>query len=134
LVRLCPEIIFVQQLYPQSPVRIPSTYPAQTHTFRDACGVVAAAQAYVRGESGMCHAAAALGVPTVTIWGGCMDWDVLGSYPKQTGVGILTPPCGSFKPCRHCMETMAAITPETVAVAVRQALADAAAASPLSTP
>lgn len=127
LVEICPEITFVQQLYPTSPARIAGSYPAQTHSFRDACGLIAAAQAYIRGESGMCHAAAALDVPLVTIWGGCMDWDVLGGYPNQIGVGIQHPPCGSYKPCTHCRAIMQSIKPDVVADALRRALLRAAA-------
>lgn len=97
----------VQHVSPGAP-RLPYVEHVETTTFRQACSVLVASSLYVRGESGMCHAAAALDVPTVTIWGGCMDWDVLGGYPKQIGVGI-SEPCGRWRPCTHCKLAMYSI-------------------------
>ena len=86
------------------------------------CCLLATAAIYVRGESGMCHAAAALGVTQVTIWGGCMDWTVLGGYPGQHAVGVSLPACGRYQPCTHCDAAMRAITPDWVAEKLRAAL------------
>ncbi len=93
-------------------------------TFREACGLVASADVYVRSESGLCHAAAALGVPQVTLFGGCMDAEVMGGYPGQTcvvdrGYGS---PCGSWKACAHCKDAMDRITVAQVAAALRRRL------------
>ena len=108
--RLHSRVMVAQQIYPGVPYLVgDNKLGIGTHSFRQACGVLAAATVYIRGESGMCHAAAALGVKQVTIWGGCMDWDVLGGYPRQIGVGISTPPCGRYLPCGHCTQTMAGI-------------------------
>lgn len=121
-------IAFVQQDYPLGYAHeIPGAVRVPTPSFREACGLLASASAYIRGESGMCHAAAALDVPNVVIWGGCMDWEVLGGYPKQIGVGVQQtggqPPCGSYSPCSHCKAVMASISPFEVSVALRRALA-----------
>ncbi len=89
-------------------------------SFREACGLAVSSDLYVRGESGMLHAAAALDVPTVAIWGGCMDWDVLGGYPTQIGLLNYTvgSPCGRWIPCVHCRESMAGISVEAVSEAM----------------
>jgi len=113
-----PKITFVQHTHDQSPtLRGVHREPA---TFREACGLVASARCYIRGESGMCHAAAALAAQQIPIGGGCMDWDVMGGYPGQVGVGVTPPFCGRYLPCDHCRATMAAITVETVLAALDQ--------------
>ena len=114
LVDSLPRLTFVQHVHAASEtVRLRGVH-REPASFREACGLAKRAACYVRGESGMCHAAAALGVKQVTIWGGCMDWDVLGGYAKQVGVGVTRPFCGRYKPCGHCAATMAAISVDVV--------------------
>jgi hypothetical protein len=60
-------------------------------------------------------------VPQVTLFGGCMDPEVMGYYPKQTvladaGEGS---PCGRWLPCAHCAAAMDRLTVEDVATALR---------------
>lgn len=119
LVEACPDITFVQHTHAESYLVPGAQYEAAT--FREACALIASAQAYVRSESGLVHAAAALGCPTVTLWGGCTDWDVLGGYPRQIGLVDDGPgsPCGSWKPCDHCRAAMDRITVEQVISALR---------------
>jgi hypothetical protein len=117
-------IRFVQHTHAGTDYVLSNVIPIETRTFREACGLLVHAHAYVRGESGMLHAAAALGVPAVAIWGNCMDWDVLGAYPTHIGVGVSPQlPCGSYLPCRHCARTMAAIEPFDVSLGLASALA-----------
>lgn len=113
------DLTFIQHVHKDSkPVPgVAATIPA---TFRQACALVATAEVYVRGESGMLHAAAALNCPSVAIWGGCMDWEVLGGYPLERGVGVTPPACGKWFACEHCTALMRAITPEMVSVAIDQ--------------
>lgn len=61
------------------------------------------------------HAAAALNVPAVVIWGGRTPPDVLG-YKKHRNLYVDGPrsPCGARTPCAHCELCMKAITPEEV--------------------
>lgn len=123
LVAQNPDISFVQHTHRDTgTLHVPGAMYTPQLTFRQACGVLNFAACYVRGESGMCHAAAALGVPTVTIWGGCMDWSVLGGYPLQIGVGVNHPPCGRYLPCDHCRKIMQSIEVDTVAAAIRRSL------------
>jgi len=117
----CPDVAFIQHTHAHSPhLRNVTCIQA---TFREACGLAAASSCYIRSESGMCHAAAALGVPQVTIWGDCLDWEVLGGYPKQTGM-VAQPhsPCGRWHPCDHCARALSAITVDAVVTALRRQL------------
>lgn len=128
LVAACPDLTFVQHTHKDSPL-IPGAYPEQA-TFREACGLIASADVYVRSESGLCHAAAALGVRQVTLFGGCMDSDVMGGYPGQTVIADngLHSPCGSWHPCGHCKDAMERITVSEVIAAMRAHLRQGVAA------
>jgi len=130
LIAALPDLIFVQHTHVESTRVVPGARDVMTRTFRDACGLLASARLYVRGESGMCHAAAALGIPQVTIWGGCMDWNVLGGYPKQIGILNYTggSPCGRWHPCDHCRRAMAEISVEQVVQSIQTMLTQEGAA------
>jgi ADP-heptose:LPS heptosyltransferase len=122
LVAACPDLTFVQHVHADSPLVIGAF--VEQATFREACGLVASAAVYVRSESGMCHAAAALGTRQVTLFGGCMDPEVMGYYPRQTvladtGEGS---PCGRWLPCDHCAAAMDRLTVGEVVRALRARL------------
>lgn len=120
LVAACPDLTFIQHLHPDSPAPLPGVYGV-TASFREACGLIAAADLYVRSESGLCHAAAALGRPQVTLFGGCMDPDVMGGYPLQTVIadrGAYSP-CGRWQRCEHCLAAMSRLAVEDVQAALR---------------
>jgi hypothetical protein len=118
LVAACPDITFVQHVHPDS-VKVPGAR-YEPGSFREVCGLLTEADCYVRSESGLCHAAAALGCPTVTLFGGCMDAEVMGGYPLQTVLVDDGPktPCGSWLPCAHCADAMLKITVDDVALAL----------------
>lgn len=122
LVEACPDLTFVQHTHADS-VLVPGAIP-EPASFREACGLVAACAVYIRSESGLCHAAAALGVRQVTIFGGCMDPDVMSGYPGQIVVADRGSgsPCGRWHPCGHCLEAMARVTVAEVVAAVRRLL------------
>lgn len=123
LVKACPDLTFVQHTHTDS-IPVMGAHP-QVATFREACGLIASADLYVRSESGLCHAAAALRVPQVTLFGGCMDPEVMGYYPQQTVIADTGDgsPCGRWLPCTHCYQAMQRITVDQVATAMRQQLA-----------
>lgn len=124
LVASRPDLTFIQHVHKASESTIvPRVTACISATFREACGLVAVAEVYVRGESGMLHAAAALNTPSVAIWGGCMDWEVLGNYPLEYGLGITPPYCGKWFACDHCTKIMSGITPEMVSDAIDRQLA-----------
>lgn len=85
----------------------------ETPTFRIGCALLAHAKTAVLHEGGLHHAAAALGLRVVVIYGGFIS-------PKQTGydfhVNLFTggEPCGQRLPCRHCAVAMEQIRPEEV--------------------
>jgi hypothetical protein len=88
----------------------------RTPTFRKACGVLAQAQAYLGPEGGLHHAAAALRVPGVVIFGSFI-------HPRTTGYDIHCNlyvqdqhgPCGRWAPCQPCVQALDRIQPEDVA-------------------
>ncbi len=129
LVDAMPDLTFVQHAHKQSPT-MQGRVRVEPATFREACALAAHAELYVRSESGLCHAAAAFGAKQVTLFGGCMDPDVMGGYPGQTVIADHGPksPCGSWHPCEHCREAMERITVDQVAAAIRAQLAMKAAA------
>ncbi|MFQ6016778.1 MAG: glycosyltransferase family 9 protein [Kiloniellaceae bacterium] len=88
-----------------------------TASFMDACAALLGAKAAVLPEGGLHHAAAALDIPAVVIFGGMTS-------PANTGydahINLYEPadgdsPCGQRVPCEHCEAAMAAIRPEAVA-------------------
>jgi ADP-heptose:LPS heptosyltransferase len=92
----------------------------ETSTFVEAVQCLAGAAAYVGHEGGMHHAAAALNVPAVVVFGGAPSIEATG-YPDHFNIGT-DEPCGRWLPCSHCAEIMNAITPEQVVQAVKEAL------------
>lgn len=83
--------------------------PMATPTFRHAAALLASAALYIGPEGGLHHAAAAVNIPAVVLFGGFI-------HPKTTGydghVNIFTggAACGSLQPCDHCRDAMAKIT------------------------
>lgn len=83
-------------------------------SFRMACAVIARARAVVLHEGACHHAAAALGVPGVVIFGGFIPVELTG-YPLHRNLGVsLGDACGMREPCAHCAAEMAKISPEQV--------------------
>jgi len=85
----------------------------QTSTFRQACAVLSTARACVLPEGGLHHAAAALDVPAVVIYGGFISPAQTG-YAGQVSLFTGSEPCGMRVKCGHCAEAMAKIAPEAV--------------------
>lgn len=101
------------QVGPAGTRRVEGVAMIETPDFRRACGVLSRARAYVGHEGGLHHAAAALEIPAVVLFGGFIG-------PAQTGYAghrNLTAggePCGSRLPCPHCVKAMMLITPAQV--------------------
>lgn len=92
----------------------------RTATFMEAVRVLARVSLYVGPEGGMHHAAAALGVPAVVVFGGSPSIEATG-YPDHVNFGC-DDPCGRWSRCAHCAEVAERITPEDVAAAVKDKL------------
>jgi hypothetical protein len=123
LVSACPDLTFVQHMHKDSEPVPGARY--EWATFREACGLIAASEVYVRSESGLCHAAAAMGAWQVTLFGGCMDSFVMGGYPKQAVIADASPgsPCGLWNACAHCADVMGRIAVAHVLTVLRASLA-----------
>lgn len=116
-----PGVAFVQCRPPGAPgAPLRGVQVVQTSAFLDAVRVLGRAALYLGAEGGMHHAAAALNVPAVVIFGGSPSVQATG-YPDHTNLGGRTP-CGRWQPCAHCAEIMNAITPESVVQAVKETL------------
>jgi hypothetical protein len=102
-----------------------------TRNFFEAVAVISGARAVVLHEGGLHHAAAALGVPAVVIYGGYISPRVTG-YAAQRSLFVGSPEwplgCGSRNLCRHCSEAMQSIRPDQVVRELRAALTRKAAA------
>lgn len=101
--------------------RIPGAEYVETPHFTDAAGLLSGARAAVLHEGALHHAAAALGIPAVVIYGGYIGPRVTG-YAGQVALFEGGPEyplgCGMRVPCSHCAAAMAAITPARVATAL----------------
>lgn len=116
-----PGVSFVQLRAPDATERpLERVQVVQTSAFRQALAWLARASLYVGHEGGLHHAAAALDVPAVVVFGGSPSIEATG-YPDHTNLGT-SEPCGRWAPCAHCAEIMNAITPEQVIQAVKEKL------------
>ena len=102
------------QLGPPGTVLLEGVAHVVTHTVRDAAAALSQVRMAVLPEGGLHHAAAALHVPAVVIFGGFIN-------PQNTGydghVNLFTggAACGAKLPCPHCREAMARIAAAEVA-------------------
>ena len=90
-------------------------------TFAVACEILSGASLYLGPEGGLYHAAAALGIPAVAIFGGYIPLsqgydDMTNFYEDMDGDS----PCGQRVPCAHCQKAMELITVERVVEAVER--------------
>ena len=122
VVEACRDIRFVQMLH-EGIEPIQGVRTVWTASFREACAVLAAADGYLGPEGGLHHAAAALRVPAVVIFGGFISPETTG-YPDHVNLADTEPgsPCGRWKPCPHCREAMDRITVDAVLAAIRHSL------------
>lgn len=104
----------------------------ETSSLRQAAAVMARARAAVLPEGGLHHTAAVFEVPSVVIYGGFISPEVTG-YEGQRTFFVRTDEyplgCGWRRPCAHCAQALASITPETVADAALGLLEPAHAAA-----
>lgn len=104
----------VSQLGPRDTPVLNGVRLIETESFRHACAVLGRAKAFVGGEGGLHHAAAALNVHGVVVFGGFTPVELTG-YPIHRNLGVsLGEACGMRIPCKHCDAEMAKITPEQV--------------------
>jgi len=90
--------------------------------FRCAVAALAGFDLVVTPEGGLHHAAAAVGVPAVVLFGGFAPPAVLGYAGHQNLTGGATSACGSLRECPHCRAALGRITVEEVFHCGRQLL------------
>jgi len=85
-------------------------------------------RAFIGNVSGPAHIAAALGVPTLTVFGGQVlphEWHPLGKRTLSVRLNVECSPCYKFSPheCPYGIKCLTSLLPERVFSAVRQLLA-----------
>lgn len=111
----------VQFVYARSGVVLAGVRSIRTSTFRHALAILHNAKMYIGAEGGLHHGAAAAGIPAVVLFGGFVPPQVTG-YESHTNLTGGATACGSFRPCQHCKQAMAAISVDTVYEAARKYL------------
>ena len=110
------------QCGPQGTRWLLHTTPVITDTFRKACAVLSVCRAFVGAEGGLMHAAAAVKVPAVIVFGGFISPAVTGYAQNRnlfTGSGL---GCGMRVDCHHCQAAMARIKPAEVLANLKEIL------------
>jgi hypothetical protein len=102
-------------------VTIAGAKQIKTPDFRYAMAVLARASLYIGPEGGLHHAAAAVGIPAVVLFGGFIPPSVTG-YATHTNLTGGAVACGSLKVCEHCKVAMANISATDVINAAHQHL------------
>jgi hypothetical protein len=122
VVKSLPELTFIRA-HGNTALRFRGVRNIQTNSFRESCGILAAADGYLGTEGGYHHAAAALGKSAVVIFGGFISPKTTG-YPTHINLVDKSPgsPCGRWRPCDHCRRAMDGITVEAVVHAVGEML------------
>lgn len=89
-----------------------------TKTFREALSVLSGARLLVTTDGALHHAAAAMGVPAVVIWGGAASPVNLG-YDMHVNLWHGAVPCGTHSHiCPHCREALDKVTVSEVQDAI----------------
>lgn len=122
VVTACPDVVWLQMIYDGLPA-LQGARSVDTKTFRQACGILASARAYLGPEGGLHHAAAVLRIPAVVIFGGYISPKTTG-YPWQVNIADDGPgsPCGTWRQCAHCRQVMDRIRPDYVTALLRDVL------------
>jgi ADP-heptose:LPS heptosyltransferase len=103
----------VQFMHKNSQYKLECAKKLEFQKFRDVISVLARSSLYIGPEGGMHHAAAAVGIPGVIIFGGFIPPAVTG-YDGHTNLTGGAQACGSIKPCKHCSEALRKITTDQV--------------------
>lgn len=90
-------------------------------TFRQAAVALKNSALYIGPEGGLHHAAAAVGVRAVVIFGGFIPPSVTG-YDSHANIVGSDRFCGSFNRCQHCIDAMDVISVEQVYNAAKEQL------------
>jgi len=88
----------------------------ETPTFRHAAALLTMADAIIVPEGGLHHAAGALALDAIVLFGGSPSVEATG-YPWHENIADTSPlaACGRWSPCDHCAEFWRDLAPEFVA-------------------
>jgi len=118
-----PEIQFVQF---QNGYELQNVFHINSPRFRDACAILSVAGAFIGTDGGLHHAAAALNIPAVVLWGHFTSPDILGykdhinlSHETNHGCGWITE-----DGCDKCDGSVDRIEIDEVIGAIRELVAD----------
>lgn len=103
----------VRQFYYGGSWQVEGVGQIKTQNFRQAAAILQRARLYIGPEGGMHHAAAAVGIPAVVIFGGFIPPAVTG-YGFHTNLTGGATACGSLVKCDHCLKAMEAISVQEV--------------------
>lgn len=109
--------------YPTAKHRLQNAQYVNTPSFRHAAALLQRARLAILPEGGMHHAAAAVGVRAVVLFGGFIPPSVTG-YDMHANLTGGAEACGLLERCQHCAEAMAAITADDVVKAADGLLAN----------
>jgi len=121
LVDLLPNHFIQMSDNPNAELLSENVHFRHTPTFRDAIRHLASAKLYIGPEGGLHHAAAALGIPAVVIFGGHTSPKTTG-YDMHINLASDDAGCGNMFPCGHCRKAMDEITVEMVIEAAESLL------------
>lgn len=111
------------QLGPPGVRRLEGVEYVETPTFRDALNHLAGSRGYLGPEGGLHHAAGALALPAVVIFGGHTPPTVTGyGWSNHHNLASEDAGCGHMFPCGHCRQAMESITVESVLKALAASL------------
>lgn len=98
----------------QAGQKAPMTRQVPTKSFRRAMALIERAKLVITTDGAIHHAAAALGVPAIVLWGGVVSPKILG-YPTHTNIWNGAEPCGTYAhECPHCKQAMRSIALDQV--------------------
>jgi len=122
LVKLMPDLRWIQ-IGPKGTRLLQGVQFVQTGTFRLGAALLARSKLAVLPEGGLHHAAGVMGKKAIVLFGGTTSVYCL-AYPHHIAIADTGPasPCGNWRPCKHCQEAWAKITPEMVKEQVEKCL------------
>jgi hypothetical protein len=115
-----PQIPWVQPVY-EDARRLRGVREVRTDHYRKGFALLAKSSLFIGTDGGLHHAAAALKVPAIVIWGHFTSPRMLG-YEEQTNIWKGLGPCGSLNLCKECKRVMKMISVADVESRLRSAL------------
>lgn len=106
--------LVVQFVHGNSRRKIPGAHRISTTTFHQALGIMSQASLIIAPEGANHHAAAAVNVPAIIVWGGFSPPQTMGYANHIMLTGGATEACGSTAPCPHCRRAFDNISVEEV--------------------